>query len=213
MRRLIILGSSRAHGRSAALVDALFEACVHDYPEDAAAVLSVAALSISGCLGCDACRATTEIELPDEDDPLYPCARARKSRTSAHRCIMHDDMDRVRLELDAANELIVVTPVYFASVPSQLKALLDRLQPYFWTNLRTRKKRPCTLHLVGEGKDPWGYDGAVRCVQSALSCAGFEVVSLMDWVGKLSSEGEILADADEYVLVESDEDESNEDGE
>ncbi len=206
MRRLIILGSSRAHGRSAALVEALFDACMEDYPEDAASVLSVAALSVTGCLGCDTCHKKSDVDLPNEDDPLYPCARVRKSKPFEHQCIMHDDMDRVRLELDAANELIVVTPVYFASVPSQLKALLDRLQPYFWSDLRTKKKRPCTLHLIGEGKDPWGYDGAVSCVRSALSCAGFEVVSLMDWVGKISPEGEILADADEYVLVDDEED-------
>ena len=35
-------------------------------------------------------------------------------------------MDEVRKHLDAADELIVVCPVYFAGAPAQMKALLDR---------------------------------------------------------------------------------------
>ena len=39
-------------------------------------------------------------------------------------------MLRVREMLNACDQLTVVSPVYFAGAPSQLKAFLDRLQPY-----------------------------------------------------------------------------------
>ena len=60
-------------------------------------------------------------------------------------------MNEVRKHLDAADELIVVCPVYFASVPPQMQALLDRLQPYYFTDLRTRPKRPADIHVLGVG--------------------------------------------------------------
>ena len=108
-------------------------------------------------------------------------------------------MAEVRKHLDAADELIVVSPVYFASVPAQFKCLLDRLQPYFRSDVRTRVKRPLILHVVGEGGDPHGYDPLVGTVMSAFSVAGFQLESIFDWVGKISAEGEILGDPEEYA--------------
>ena len=44
MNRLIIVGSPRVDGRSAALAEQLFEACVEDCPEDEVALAPVATL-------------------------------------------------------------------------------------------------------------------------------------------------------------------------
>lgn len=49
MNRLIIVGSPRVDGRSAALAEQLFEACVEDCPEDEVALVPVATLDIGGC--------------------------------------------------------------------------------------------------------------------------------------------------------------------
>ena len=95
MNRLIIVGSPRVDGRSAALAEQLFEACVEDCPEDEVALAPVATLDIGGCQGCDLCRE------PDED--------------GAHRCVIEgDDMRELYALLDDADELVVVSPVYFA---------------------------------------------------------------------------------------------------
>lgn len=203
MHRVILAGSPRSAGRSAALADALFNACIDECPEDGVSIVSVASTPVEPCVGCDACRAVSEEPLFtfQEGDPLLPVETVVASEAPFHHCVIDDDMAEVRKHLDAADELIVVAPVYFASVPAQLKALLDRLQPYFWTNLRTYPKRSAVVHVVGEGGDPHGFEPMIGTLRSALSVAGFRIETVLDWVGKIDTAGEILADAEEYELA------------
>lgn len=186
MNRLIIVGSPRPNGRSAALADMLFEACIEEYPADEVALAPVSTLEVRPCSGCDSCRFD---EAPAEGE--------------SGRCIIDDDMADVYELIDAADELVVVSPVYFAGPPAQLKALLDRMQPYFWTDARTHPKRPATLHVVGEGGDPHGFEPLVGIVRSALACAGFQLERVLDWVGKIDEGGEIVAEAEERLLSEA----------
>lgn len=123
----------------------------------------------------------------------------KDSDESNRRCVIRDDMDDIYPLLEDADELIVVAPVYFAGPSSQLKAVLDRFQPYFWTRQRARR-RPCTLHVVGEGGDPHGFDPLVGTVRSAAAVAGFRLERVLDWVGKIDESGEIVAEADEYPV-------------
>lgn len=191
MNRLIIVGSPRANGRSAALADLLFEACIEACPHDELALAPVATLDIEPCRGCDSCKALMEHanEAADDDDE------------AVRRCIIEDDMREVYELVEAADEMIVVSPVYFAGAPAQLKALLDRLQPYFWSDARTQAKRPATLHVVGEGCDPHGFEPLVGVVRSALSCSGFALERVLDWVGRIDEDGEITAEAVEHPLA------------
>lgn len=94
----------------------------------------------------------------------------------------------------------MVCPVYFASVPAQMKALLDRLQPYYFTDLRTRPKRPAVIHVVGVGGDPHGFEPLIGTVRSRCPWPGFAVELVLDWVGKIRADGELTADAEEYPL-------------
>ncbi len=59
MNRLIIVGSPRVNGRSAALADLLFETCIDECPDEVA-LAPVSTLAIAPCEGCDACRALEE---------------------------------------------------------------------------------------------------------------------------------------------------------
>jgi multimeric flavodoxin WrbA len=90
--------------------------------------------------------------------------------------------------LDEADELHVVSPVYFAGPPSQFKALLDRLQPHYWKNTRTLPKRPAYLHVVGEGGDPHGFEPLVTICRSALSVAGFTLETVTPYIGSTPAE-------------------------
>lgn len=201
MHRVIVVGSPRHDGRSALLADELFNACIEECPEDGVSIVSVASLEVGACRGCDACRVATEApdKLPEEDDNLAMIPEVAESEAVLHRCVIHDDMNDVRKHLDAADELIVVSPVYFAGAPAQLKALMDRLQPYYWANLRKVVRRPMVLHVVGEGGDPHGFEPLIGTVRSAFACAGFELELVLDWVGKIE-DGEIVAEADEYPI-------------
>ncbi len=202
MNRVIVVGSPRVEGRSALLADALFNACIDECPEDGVSIVSVASTQVGPCTGCDACRTPLD-EAPaglEEGDPLSPHPAVAESDAALHQCVIADDMSEVRKHLDAADELIVVSPVYFASVPAQFKCLLDRLQPYYYSNVRTRVKRPLVLHVVGEGGDPHGFEPLIGTVRSAFAVAGFELELVLDWVGKIDAAGEIVADAEEYPI-------------
>lgn len=202
MHRVIVVGSPRPDGRSASLADELFNACIEECPEDGVSIVSVASLEVSPCRGCDACREATVApeKLPESDDNLAIMPLVAQSDAVLHRCVIHDDMTDVRKHIDAADELIVVSPVYFASVPAQLKCLMDRLQPYYWSNVRKQGRRPMVLHVVGEGGDPHGFEPLIGTVRSAFGAIGFDLELVLDWVGKIDEEGEIIAEAEEYPI-------------
>lgn len=204
MNRLVIVGSSRKNGRCARIATDLFETCIEEYPDDGLFLASVASLDIRPCQNCGGCRNLAEqAKVADAADGAD--GSDQDEGATPRRCVIDDDMHLVYEAIEAADETIVISPVFFAGPPAQLKALLDRLQPYFWLNTRHRQPlHPATLHIIGEGHDPIGYDPLIGCVTSALLCAGFELDTLFDWVGKLAPDGTILDDPDEYALYGDD---------
>ncbi len=208
MHRTIIVGSPRPDGRSAALANAIFEACIDECPEDGVSIVSVDSVDVAPCTGCDACKVALERddarypEIPEKGDPLAQNIAVFKSDATAHQCVISDEIAEVRKHIDAADELIVVSPVYFSGAPAQLKALLDRMQPYYCSNLRsrTRERRPLTLHVVREGGDPHGFDPLIGVVRSALGVAGFKLERVLDWIGCFDDANEIIADAAEVEI-------------
>lgn len=205
MHRTILVGSPRIDGRSAALAEQIFDACIDECPDDGVSMVSIASIEVAGCIGCDVCKPARNQDdpavpaFPDADDPLAPQSCVRTSDAWCHVCVFVDDMQEVRKHLDAADELIMVSPVYFASVPAQMKALLDRMQPYFWSNVRQqRTKRSLTLHVVGEGGDPHGIEPLIGTVRSAFAVAGFQIDKVLDWRGNIDATGEIQKDATVY---------------
>ena len=204
VNRLIVVGSPRERGRSMHLAELLFEACIEDCPSDEVAIAPVATLSIAPCTGCDACANAGAASV---DDIAGAGAGEENDSALATPCAHVDDMAEVRDLIDAADELIVVSPVYFSGPPAQFKALLDRMQPYYYALEAAReegrapvRKRPMVLHVIGEGGDPHGYAPLVGIVRSAFGCAGFSLEAVYDWVGKIDAGGEIVADADVYAV-------------
>lgn len=208
MHRTIVVGSPRAGGRSATLANEMFEACIEECPGDGVSVVAVSSVDVGPCTGCDGCRPALAKDdgrypqIPEKGDPLAQCNAVFRSDATAHQCVIADEMAEVRKHIDAADELIVVSPVYFSGAPAQLKALLDRMQPYFWSNLRERSKvrRPCTLHVVREGGDPHGFEPLVGVVRSAFGVAGFQLERVVDWMGCFDESGAIAADGRECEL-------------
>lgn len=176
MKRLIICGSPRGRGRSAGLSESLRFAYGDAHPGDAVETVSLADVRVSPCTGCETCAGNVG------RDELY--------------CIIADDMVRIRRLLNDCDELALVSPVYFAGAPSQLKAFFDRLQPYFYANWRAKPKRPASLYVVGEGADPHGFGPLVGEARSALAVAGFSLETVHDWVGLISPDGALPAGAD-----------------
>ena len=166
VRRVVLCGSPRAHGRCRGIADALAQELAIANPVDRVITLAVAGADIHGCIGCDTCR--------DEG-----------------ACVFDDSMTHVMQTLDEADELHVVSPVYFAGPPSQFKALLDRLQPHYWKNTRALPKRPAYLHVVGEGGDPHGFEPLVAICRSALSVAGFTLAMVTPHIGSIPAQEDL----------------------
>lgn len=192
MKRLILVGSPRTQGRSASLADTLFETCIDECPEDELFLVPISEIEVGPCVGCDGCRELCDVILKNDDGQEIVVQR--------HRCVFDDDMQTVYDLMDDADEVMVVCPVYFSGTPGIFKCLLDRLQPYYWSDFRKGPKRPATLHVVGEGGDPHGHQALVSEVRSALAVAGFQLTRVLNWVGKIDHDGEIQAEATEEAL-------------
>lgn len=192
MKRVIIVGSPRTRGRSAHLAEMIFEANIDERPEDELFLVPVSEIEVGPCIGCGGCRELTEVKFKDDAGAEYTEMRPR--------CVFDDDMQALYDVLDDADELTVVSPIYFSGAPAPMKCVLDRMQPYFWANTRKAPKRAAVLHVVGEGGDPHGFSALQSEVTSALAVAGFRLERVFNWVGKINESGEIIEEAEEQIV-------------
>lgn len=157
---LLVSGSPRRGGVSETLLGLIAQGV-----EDEGANVSRFLISegeVSPCLSCDGCFATGE-------------------------CVVSDRMDTFLELADAASAIAIVTPIYFAGVPAQLKAVYDRLQSRWARRYLLGEPRPparpAALFVVGTGRDPYGYEPAVVTSKSALAMLGFRPLEVHDFVG------------------------------
>jgi len=179
-RVLCVAGSPRRAGNSALLL----EACVRGITAAGgdADVLSLAEEPVRACSGCSQC-------------------------SSTGACVLNDRMQEVYPRIDAAEAIIIASPVYFAGVPSTLKAFYDRCQPY-WVRRYLLKapprlpRRPGALLLVRGGGDPFGSECAVTTTRSVFAVLETELTAHLevegpDGPGEISARPEALRQADE----------------
>jgi multimeric flavodoxin WrbA len=99
---LAIGSSARLDGNGNSLLRTAVDAAVHRGAT--AEVLFARQLDVQGCLGCDGCKKSPEAV-----------------------CVVNDDMHRIYARMSECDALVVATPVYFYSMSSWLKAIVDRL--------------------------------------------------------------------------------------
>ena len=164
-RVLGIAGSPRRHGNS----DQLLDACLSGARAAGAEtdLLVVSAAGIAPCRGCNLC-----------------------SRDG--HCVVRDGMQDVYPRLDAADAIVVASPVFFATVPAVLKALYDRCQPY-WARRYVlgrpiEHRRPGALLLAGGGGDPYGHECAATTTRSVFAVLG------LDYTAELAIRADAPAD-------------------
>lgn len=103
VRVLAFAGSPRRGGNT----DALLAAAVEGAAEGGARVErhDLYALTIAPCRHCGGCAAGQGV------------------------CVVRDDMAALYEPLRAAERIIIAAPIFFMSVPAQVKAMIDRCQP------------------------------------------------------------------------------------
>lgn len=165
---LFICGSPRSHTSEALL--ALLEQGARDAGARSKRFL-LSHKHIDPCKGCGYCEKTGTCIQADERAEIRP----------------HDDYLELIEALQSADALAVVSPLFFAGPPAQLKALYDRLQP-FWARKYLLEqnppaKRPAQIFILGGGGDSHGYDPLVTITRSALAVAGFSLEKIQSFIG------------------------------
>ena len=97
-----IIGSPKKDGNTSYLVKTALKSA-----EEAGAdtnIINLGSLNIEPCVACDICKATGE-------------------------CAIYDDMREILEIMMESDGMIIGSPVYFGSVTSQLKILIDRSRP------------------------------------------------------------------------------------
>lgn len=82
---------------------------------------------VSNCLGG---RYSTECACVDDYDIRF-CRGCRRCHTTAE-CVQHDGADALMARFERADVIVCVSPSYWADVPGQFKAFIDRCTP--WCN-------------------------------------------------------------------------------
>lgn len=165
---LFISGSPRIH-TCVALIDLLEQGAKNAGARTQRFLL--AKKHIDPCIGCGSCSKTGT------------CILAGKT-VNGH---FTDDYLELKAVIDRVDAVAVVSPVFFAGPPSQLKALYDRMQPYwaqrYYLGYPAREKRPAQLFMVGGGHDPHGFQPLITTTKSALAVAGFNLEKINNFIG------------------------------
>ena len=132
MRALVINCSPVKTGATAEIVRIVSEELSYRYDIRSACIDDYA---FSFCKGCRSCHTTAE-------------------------CVQHDDVDILMGEFEQADVIVAVSPSYWADVPGQFKAFIDRCTP--WCNTHEPHK------AIPSGKK--GYAIALRTGPNAAEC-------------------------------------------
>ena len=94
-----------------------------------------------------------------DDYDINFCKGCRKCHTTA-KCVQKDDVDRIIEQYEWADVIISVSPSYWADIPGQFKAFIDRCTP--WCNTHKPHAK------ISSGKK--GYVIALRMGPSMKEC-------------------------------------------
>lgn len=137
---LIIMSSPRRGGNTEVLTNELIKG-LGSNTEISVDLINLRDKKISGC------------------KEIYACEKTG-------RCVIPDDFNQMYEKLEQCDCLIITTPIFFYSVPAQLKALIDRTQAFYVRKYtlddpvvpKGYPKRPAYLLALGGSKDKKIFD-------------------------------------------------------
>ena len=149
MKTLILNGSPRKHGDTAALLKLFSERM-----EGEIKIINAYEADIAACIDCRYCKNVPE-------------------------CTLDDGMQDIYRYLAECDNVVIASPVYFGSLTGKLLCLISRLQVYFWAGFFRKeqliaKPKKGGIILVGGGSG--GADTAVVAAKEALSLMRCEEV-------------------------------------
>lgn len=90
------------------------------------------------------------------DDYVFSFCKGCRSCHSTAKCVMEDDSQKLMTEIDDADIIVSVAPSYWADIPGQFKAFIDRCTPWCNTHephatVRSGKKGYAVALRTGPG--------------------------------------------------------------
>ncbi|ETR74050.1 MAG: NADPH-dependent FMN reductase [Candidatus Magnetoglobus multicellularis str. Araruama] len=114
MKIVCISGSPRNNGNSAVLLQELNS--IADNANANIQSFNVNSMTYKGCQACMSCKGKTE------------------------ECVISDDFDKVLKAISECDLLVLASPVYFADVTAQMKAIIDRMYSFLVPNFMQQEK-------------------------------------------------------------------------
>lgn len=143
MKAIAFNGSPRTNGTTAKLLRKALEGAASQGADTEFVQLNT--LNMKGCQGCFSCK--------------------KRGGESYGKCARKDDMTPLYAKMEEADAIFMGSPIYFGSITSELKMVVDRLFPYlnfgtFSTNF-PRKTSAGLIYTMGAG-DLSGYDQQIK---------------------------------------------------
>jgi multimeric flavodoxin WrbA len=127
MKVLGLIGSPREYGNTTKLVNAIIEGAEENGAETK--MFNLSSLDINACQGCMSC-------------------------SLEGKCIIDDDMQQLYEEIQAADAVVLGSPIYMWGITAQTKLFVDRLVAFLNPDLSSRLKVPKKLVLAYTQGDP-----------------------------------------------------------
>jgi multimeric flavodoxin WrbA len=133
-----IIGSPKKDGNTSYLVETALKSAESEGASTE--IINLGSANIEPCVACDICKATGE-------------------------CAIYDDMREILDIMMESDGMIIGSPVYFGSVTSQLKMLIDRTRPL--RGSFRLKNKVCGAIAVG-GSRNGGQESTISVIQDFL---------------------------------------------
>lgn len=167
MKMVAVASSPRIEANSTILADTVLERAAERNVETIS--FSLRHLTYSGCIGCNACKATSD------------------------HCIRKDDASAILKSIMEADYIVLASPIYFGDLCGQLKLLFDRFYSFFdkeYCNRLPKGKRVLLVFSQGMPEEDEYRDTGER-YEYWLKMIGFESVTSF-FGGGLNEAGDVL---------------------
>lgn len=82
-------------------------------------------------------------------EDVSPCIACNKCKRGTRRCVCRDAMEKLNPEMESADTVVFVTPLYFFGMSAQLKTVIDR----FYATDNTFRDKPRKAILLAACED------------------------------------------------------------
>ncbi len=102
---------------------------------------------------------------------ISPCNGCGLCATSG-KCVINDDMQKFYPILENCKNIFISSPIYFSSLPSHLKAFIDRTQPLFWKKFSKNPERSGIVFLSAGSFYPGIFSPSITILRHFFNTIG-----------------------------------------